>query len=67
MKTKLLLWSAVLFLALGLNSRDSVLWYFFAVHLFMLFIGVFVHKHTAVKKSSGKVGPIPATAAAANK
>ena len=67
MKTKLLLWSAVLFLALGLNSRDSVLWYFFAVHLFMLFIGVFVHKHTEVKKSSSKVGPIPATAAAANK
>ena len=67
MKTKLLLWSAVLFLAMGLNSRDSVLWYFFAIHLFMLFIGVFVHKHSAVKQSSGEVKSLPETPATANK
>ena len=67
MKTKLLLWSAVLFLALGLNSRDSVICYFFAVHLFMLFIGVFVHKHSAVKQNSGNVKPLPETAATAHR
>jgi len=67
MKTKLLLWSAVLFLALGLNARDSAICYFFAIHLFMLFIGVFVHKHTAGKQSGRKVQPLPEAAAAANK
>jgi hypothetical protein len=66
MKTKLLLWGAVLFLALGLNVRDSVLCYFFAIHLFMLFIGVFVHKHTAVKQSGRKEEPLPKDAATAH-
>ena len=46
MKTKLLFWSAVFFLALGLNAGDSALFYFFAIHLFMLFIGVFLHRLT---------------------
>ena len=44
MKTKLLFWSAVLFLVLGLNTKDGILFYFFSVHLFMLFIGMFLHK-----------------------
>ena len=44
MKTKLLFWSAVLFFALGYTARDSALFYFFAIHLFVLCIGVFLHK-----------------------
>jgi hypothetical protein len=44
MKTKLLFWSAVLFFTLGLTVRDSALFYFFAIHLFVLSIGVFLHK-----------------------
>ena len=40
MKTKFLLFSAIIFLLLGLNSKDGVLFFFFAVHLFTLSIGV---------------------------
>ena len=39
MKTKLLLFSAIIFLLLGLNSKDGVLFIFFAIHLFTLLIG----------------------------
>jgi len=45
MKTKLLLYSAVGFLILGLHSREEALYYFFSIYLFMLFIGIFIHKH----------------------
>jgi hypothetical protein len=46
MKTKVLFWSAILFFAIGLNAKDSALFYFFSIHLFMLFIGVLLHKLT---------------------
>ncbi len=59
MKTKLLFWSAVLFLALGLNTGDGILYYFFSIHLFMLFIGVFVHKHAYKPHSDSTVEPFP--------
>jgi hypothetical protein len=44
MKTKFLLFSAIIFLLLGLNSKDGVLFIFFAVHLFTLLIGVILLK-----------------------
>ena len=44
MKTKILFWSAVLFLVLAVNTKDGALFYFFSVHLFMLYIGMFLHK-----------------------
>ena len=44
MKTKLLLLSATIFLLLGWNTKDGVLFFFFAVHLFTLAIGVFISK-----------------------
>lgn len=44
MKTKFLLFSAILFLLLGLKSKDGVLFLFFAIHLFTLSIGVFLLK-----------------------
>jgi hypothetical protein len=59
MKTKLLFWSAILFFVLGLNARDSALFYFFAIHLFMLFIGVFLHKLTQKLQPDKNVEPLP--------
>jgi hypothetical protein len=44
MKTKFLLLSAIIFLLLGWNTKDGVLFFFFAVHLFTLTIGVFCSK-----------------------
>ena len=40
MKTKFMLFSAIIFLLLGWNSKDGVLFFFFAVHLFTLSLGV---------------------------
>jgi hypothetical protein len=40
MRTKFLLLSAIIFLFLGWKTEDSVLFLFFAVHLFTLTIGV---------------------------
>lgn len=59
MKTKLLFWSAVLFLALGFNTGDGALFFFFAIHLFMLFIGVFVHTQAYKSRSSRVTEPLP--------
>jgi len=61
MKTKLLLWSAVLFFLLGLNSRDGALFYFFSVHLCMLYIGVHLHKLTQKLQPNAAVEPLPDT------
>jgi len=44
MKIKFLLFSAILFLLLGWNSKDGVLFFFFAVHLFTLSLGVILFK-----------------------
>jgi len=44
MKTKSLLMIAIIFLLLGWNTKDGVLFFFFAVHLFTLSIGVFCFK-----------------------
>ena len=44
MKTKLLFLCAVLFLILGWNTKDGVLFFFFAVHLLTLAIGVVVSR-----------------------
>lgn len=59
MKTKLLFWGAILFFALGSNTRDSALCYFFSIHLFMLFIAVFVHKHTSNSRAGRAEEPLP--------
>ncbi len=61
MKTKLLFWSAVLFFALGRYTADSLLCYFFSIHLFMLFLGVFFHKHTNKAQTDPAVEPLPET------
>lgn len=61
MKAKLLFWSAILFFVLGLNTGDGVLYYFFAIHLFMLFIGVLFHKLTQKFDTEKNVEPLPET------
>jgi len=62
MITKLLFWSAILFFVLGLNARDSALFYFFSIHLFMLFIGVFLHKFTKKLQPDETIEPLPEAA-----
>ena len=59
MKTRILFWSAVLFLVLGLNTKDGTLFYFFSVHLFMLFIGVFLHKISFTPQPDVTTEPLP--------
>jgi len=61
MKIKLLFWSAVIFFLLGLNDRESGLFYFFSIHLFMLFIGVILHKLTKKLQPDETVEPLPET------
>ncbi len=45
MKTKLLSFCALIFLLLGWNTKDGVLFFFFAVHLLTLAIAVIVSKY----------------------
>jgi len=59
MKIKLLFWSAVLFLALGLTTGDGTLFFFFSIHFFMLFIGVFVHTQAYKFQSSRDAESLP--------
>lgn len=59
MKTKILFWSAVLFLTIGLNTKDGVLYYFFAVHLFMLFIGALLYKISYTPPPEANAEPLP--------
>ena len=58
MKTKLLIWCAILFFALGLKAQDSALFYFFSIHLFMLFIGVHLHRLTQKQNPPPRVDPL---------
>ena len=59
MKTKLLFYSAVGFLILGLHSRDGALYYFFSIYLFMLFVGIFIHKHTYKPRAEKAAASLP--------
>jgi len=61
MKIKLLFWGAVLFFVLGLNARDSGLFYFFSIHLFMLLIGMLLHKLAKKLQPDEAVEPLPET------
>jgi len=61
MKTKILFWSAALFLTLGVNTKDGFLYYFFSVHLFMLYIGVFLHKVSYTPQSDANAEPLSET------
>jgi hypothetical protein len=61
MKTKFLFWSAVVFLILGFITADSTLFFFFSIHFFTLFIGVFVHTLTHKFRTGTDAEPLPET------
>jgi hypothetical protein len=45
MKAKLLFYSALIFLILGLYAQDGIIYFFFAIYLLALAICVFFHRH----------------------
>ena len=45
MKTKLLFFGGIIFLLLGWNTKDGILFFFFAIHLLTLAIGVVVSRY----------------------
>lgn len=59
MKTKFLLLSAIVFLLLGWNTKDGVLFFFFAVHLFTLTVGVFCSKFDKKLRATQPVENLP--------
>ena len=59
MKTKLLFLSAFIFLLLGWNTKDGVLFFFFAVHLLTLAIGVIFFKHEQKRHSAIPLETLP--------
>jgi hypothetical protein len=59
MKTKLLLFGAIIFLLLGWNTQDGVLFFFFAVHLFTLTIGVLLFKYEKKLQPKPSNDPLP--------
>lgn len=61
MKTKFLLFSAIIFLLLGWNSKDGVLFFFFAVHLFTLSIGVILLKFEKKLQPRARIEPLPSS------
>jgi hypothetical protein len=67
MKIKLLFWSAVLFFVLGLKTGESALFYFFSIHLFMLFVGLFFHKYSHKPQPKKSTEPLPVISGADNK
>ena len=59
MKTKLLLLSATIFLLLGWNTKDGVLFFFFAVHLFTLTIGEFLARYDQKRQPQSILDKLP--------
>ena len=60
MKIKLLVLSAVIFLLLGWNTKDGVLFFFFAVHLFTLTVGLFLAKYDQKRHPDRTLDTLPA-------
>ena len=58
MKTKFLLFSEIIFLLLGWHSKDGVLFFFFAVHLFTLSIGVILLKFEKKLQPGTRIEPL---------
>ena len=59
MKSKLLFWGGIIFFILGTNAKDGTLFYFFSVHLFMLFIGMFLYKISYTPRKDTSAEPLP--------
>ncbi|MGD8521164.1 MAG: hypothetical protein PVF56_08480 [Desulfobacterales bacterium] len=60
MKKKFLFYSAILFLFLARHYHDELIFYFFSLHLFMLYIAVFFHKRElkAIAKQNIETPPV---------
>ena len=59
MKIKLLVISAAIFLLLGWNTKDGVLFFFFAVHLSTLTIGHFLFKQDQKRRPARILETLP--------
>jgi len=66
MKIKLLAISALIFLLLGWNTKDGVLFLFFAVHLFTLTIGLFLFKREQKRHPNLMLETLPVSDSAKN-
>ena len=61
MKTKLLFFCGIVFLLLGWKTKDGVLFFFFAVHLLTLAIGVFVSRYDQKRQPALTLDTLPKT------
>jgi hypothetical protein len=62
MKTKFLLYAAITFLILGLRIQDGELYYFFAVYLAALALGVSLYKwEDKIRRKNTMTDPPPST------
>ncbi len=59
MKIKLLAMSAVIFFILGWNTKDGVLFFFFAVHIFTLTIGLFLSQYDQKRRPNRVLDTLP--------
>ena len=65
MKTKLLFWGGIIFFVLGTHAKDGTLFYFFSVHLFMLYIGMLLYKISYTPPKDTSAEPLPDSESAA--
>ncbi len=61
MKTKRLFFCGIVFLMLGWKTKDGVLFFFFAVHLLTLAIGVFVSRYDQKRQPALTLDTLPKT------
>jgi hypothetical protein len=63
MKTKILILCGIVFLILGNNTNEDLLFYFFALYVLLLFIAVIFQRHETKKnaKPETDVEPLPET------
>ena len=66
MKIKFLVISAAIFLLLGWNTKDGVLFFFFAVHLLTLTIGHFLLKQDQKRHPNLTLETLPVTDSSQN-
>ena len=61
MKTKFLLFSAILFFILGRHYHDELVFYFFSLQMLMLFFAVFIHKRELKLRAKRGAESLPDT------
>ena len=61
MKTKFLLFSAILFFILGRHYHDELVFYFFSLQMLMLFFAVIIHKRELKLRAKRDAESLPDT------